>query len=268
MISFPNAKINIGLFVTEKRSDGFHNIETIFYPIALCDILEIVKVLKTDFFYSGLEIQGNENNNLCLKAYHLLKSKYNIPPLKIHLHKVIPMGAGLGGGSSNAAYMIKLLNNNFKLELTISQMQKLASELGSDCSFFIENKPVFATNKGNVFENVKLNLSKYHILLVKPDVHVSTPIAYSLIKARKAPYLLKDIDATKIHEWKNYITNDFEDPLFDMFPEIKTIKEKLYQLGAIYASMSGSGSAVYGIFENAVETSGLFEDCFVWQSKL
>ncbi|MFA4853022.1 MAG: 4-(cytidine 5'-diphospho)-2-C-methyl-D-erythritol kinase [Bacteroidales bacterium] len=268
MICFPNCKINIGLYITKKRPDGYHNIETVFYPVPLCDILEIAENNKNEFTLSGLEISGGRESNLCLKAYDIVKKEYNLPPVKIHLHKAIPAGAGLGGGSSNAAFMIKLLNDIFTLNMTNAQMQDIAGNLGSDCSFFIEDKPVFATNKGDVFESINLDLSKYHLLLVKPDIHISTPSAYSMVKPRKAPFSLKNIDTTKITEWKNYITNDFEEPLFSKFPEIKMIKEKMIDLGAVYVSMSGSGSAVYGIFESHVETANLFDGFFMWQGKL
>jgi len=268
MICFPNCKINLGLYITEKRPDGYHNIETVFYPVPLCDILEIAESNKNEFTLSGLAIPGKDESNLCLKAYSSLKKIYSLPSVKIHLHKAIPAGAGLGGGSSDAAFMIKLLNDTFSLNMPHEQMLDVAGELGSDCSFFIENKPVFATNKGDVFSYINIDLSKYYLLLVKPDVHIPTPIAYSMVKPKKASYSLKNIDVTKINEWKNYVTNDFENAVFAKCSEIKTIKEKMYALGALYASMSGSGSAVYGIFESQINTSGLFNGNFVWQGKL
>jgi len=268
MICFPNCKINIGLYITEKRSDAYHNIETVFYPVPLCDILEITESSKNEFTLSGLKIPGSRESNLCLEAYNIVKKEYDLPPVKIHLHKAIPAGAGLGGGSSDAAFMIELLNDTFSLNMTNTQMHDIAGVLGSDCSFFIENKPVFASNKGDVFEGINLDLSKYHILLVKPDINISTPVAYSMVKPRKAPFSLKNIDVKKINEWNNYIANDFEEPVFSKFPEIKMIKEKMLDLGAVYASMSGSGSAVYGIFESHVETANLFDGFFMWQRKL
>ena len=269
MICFPNCKINLGLFVTEKRPDGYHNIETVFYPVPLCDILEVVKSnKKNEFTVSGNKIPGNKESNLCLKAYNILQKKFKLPPVKIHLHKVIPTGAGLGGGSSDAAFMIKLLNDLFSINMNVAQMQEIAGNIGSDCAFFIENKSVFATNKGDVFNKLKLDLSSYHILLVKPDIHISTPEAYSYIKPKKSSFLLTNINVAKISEWEKFIKNDFEDVVFKKFPEIKMIKEKMYQLGAVYASMSGSGSSVYGIFEKAVDTKDLFDNCFVWQEKL
>lgn len=268
MLSFPNCKINLGLFVTEKRPDGYHNIETVFYPVPFCDMLEIIVSDKNEFTTSGIEIPGSREANLCLKAYDILKRKFSLPCIKIHLHKQIPAGAGLGGGSSDAAYTIKLLNDIFSLKLSIEDMLDIASTLGSDCAFFIENKPVFATNKGDVFTGINPDLSNYHLLLVKPAVHVSTPEAYSMIKPGKASFPLTDIASLKMEDWKKYIINDFEEPVFLKHPEIRVLKETMYNYGAVYASMSGSGSAVYGIFKEPLDTEGLFKDCFLWQGKL
>ena len=268
MICFPNCKINIGLFITEKRNDNYHNIETVFYPVPLYDVLEIVKSKHNQFTVSGLEIDGNENSNLIIKSYNILKEKFKLPPLNIYLHKIIPMGAGLGGGSSNAAFMVKLLNDSFLLNISNKQMIEIVGKIGSDCPFFIENKVKFASEKGDSFKNINLNLSNYNLLIVKPSVNISTQIAYSLIKQKKPSFNLENIDIKDIDNWKNYVINDFEEPLFLKFPKIKAVKEKLYNLGAVYASMSGSGSAVYGVFKNPVNTSNLFNDCFVWQGKL
>ncbi len=268
MICFPNCKINLGLYITEKRPDSYHNIETLFYPVPLCDVLEINEGNKNEFTVTGIDIPGGYESNLVIKAYEILRAKFKLPFIRVHLHKVIPTGAGLGGGSSNAAFMIKLLDEFFSLNLSKEQMQDVAGLLGSDCSFFIENKPVFATNKGDVFENVDLDLGAYSLLLVKPDVHISTPYAYSLAQPHKASFNLKNIDILKINEWKANIENDFEKPVFALHPELKLIKEKLYNMGALYASMSGSGSAIYGLFKEAVDVEGLFTDCFTWQGKL
>ena len=268
MICFPNCKINLGLYITDKRPDGYHNIETIFYPVSLCDILEVVESSKTEFTTSGNIIPGNIDSNLCIKTYNILKEKFDLPPVKIHLHKVIPTGAGLGGGSADAAFMIKLLNDIFSINMNVEQMQEIAGKLGSDCAFFIQNKAVFATDKGDVFYKLKIDLSKYFILLVKPDLHISTIEAYSLIKPKKPSVSLANIDVSKIDEWKNNIKNDFEKVILKKFPEVKNIKEKMYNAGAVYASMSGSGSAVYGIFENEIDLKNLFKNCFIWQGKL
>jgi len=268
MICFPNCKINLGLFITQKRPDGYHNIETLFYPVPLCDVLEIAEGGKNEFTITGIDIPGGHQSNLVIKAYEILNNRFKLPSVKIHLHKVIPTGAGLGGGSSNAAFTIRLLDELFSLNLTTEQMHDVAGQLGSDCSFFIGNKPVYATNRGDVFENIALDLSNYHLLLVKPAFHISTPYAFSLATPCKAPYHLKEIDIKNLREWKSFVENDFEKPLFAIHPELKRIKEKLYDLGALYASMSGSGSAIYGLFSQKVDTAGMFNDCFTWQGKL
>ena len=268
MICFPNCKINIGLSVTRKRDDGFHDIETVFYPVPLNDILEIAENKEDVFLSSGIEIPGDPDSNLCLKVLRKMREIKNIPCVKIHLHKAIPTGAGLGGGSSDAAFMIKLLNEAFSLNLTNDLMSHIAAELGSDCPFFIENNPIFASGRGNDFLDINLSLGNFYILIVKPGIHVNTAMAYSLIKPAKPNFCLKNINVQNIDSWKDSVVNDFELPVFSKFPEIKTIKDKIYECGAIYCSMSGSGSAVYGLFKNPVATSGLFDNCFVWQGKL
>lgn len=253
MIIFPNAKINIGLNIVEKRSDGFHNIETIFYPVKIHDSLEIIESSETEFFAHGINIPGNTTDNICLKAYELIKKDINLPHVHIHLLKNIPVGAGLGGGSADGAFMIKLLNQKFELGLTIEQMQRYARQLGSDCAFFIENTPVFAVGKGDEFLSQELNLEKYYIVLIKPDIHVSTIDAYGGCIPGKPAASLQLLANLPVSEWKNTIKNDFEKTVFKKYPSIQKIKEDLYEAGALYASMSGSGSSVFGIFEK--ETS-------------
>ena len=265
MICFPNAKINIGLNIVEKRSDGFHNIESGMYPLTgiVHDTLEIIasprltpplstgegeRTIK--LFSSGTTIPGNENENLCVKAYDLIKKNYSVPPIKIYLHKAIPIGAGLGGGSADAAFFIRLLNDTFELGISWGEMHHYARQLGSDCSFFISNKPSFAEGKGDELESIKLNLSNYFIALIYPNVHINTAKAYSGVRPKKPVRSLEnDLQQLPIEKWKDNIHNDFEDSIFPEFPELKKIKEKLYSLGAVYASMSGSGSAMYGIFK-------------------
>lgn len=274
MIVFPNAKINIGLNITEKRNDGFHTIESIFYPLPLCDALEIIEnENQTDetilFTSSGIEIPGNSDDNLCVKAYHLIAKDYSLPKIKIHLHKHIPIGAGLGGGSADAAFFIKLLNQKFELGLAWGEMHHYAKQLGSDCSFFITNKPSFVKGKGDDFEGIHLELSKYFIALIYPNIHINTAKAYAGVKPKIAIRNLEhDILNLSIEEWKNNIHNQFEDTLFENYPEIKNIKEQLYKLGAVYASMSGSGSALYGIFKNMPQCKNNFNNCFVFVSKM
>lgn len=252
MLTFPNAKINIGLNITEKRPDGYHNLETIFYPIELCDTLEFIQKEETKFGCSGLEIEGESDNNLIMKAYRLLKDEFNLPPINIHLHKAIPMGAGLGGGSADAAFMLKMLNKEFNLGLSVSELEHRAAKLGADCAFFIENKPTLAKGIGNIFEPTTINLSGYHIVLIKPDVHVSTAEAYGGCRPQRWTTPLEEAIKQPISEWKNYIFNDFEKTVFIAHPELAKIKEMLYEKGAIYAAMSGSGSTIYGIFDKEV----------------
>jgi len=257
MISFPNAKINIGLNVVSKRTDGYHNLETIFYPLHLSDALEIVKSEQTTLSTSGLKMDGDPTNNLVFKAYQILKNKYNLPPLKIHLHKVIPFGAGLGGGSSDAAYCLKMLDEYFNLKLTTILLEDYAAQIGADCPFFIQNNPTFASGTGNQFQTIKLDLSGYKILVAKPDISVSTPEAFRNIQPKKPQFDLREIDKLPIKDWRNTIVNDFEKSVFPLYPQIKKLKEDLYSLGAIYASMSGSGSAVFGIFRHLPADSDL-----------
>lgn len=251
MVVFPNAKINVGLNIVEKRPDGFHNIESIFYPInELHDVLEIIENDSLEFSSSGIEIPGSLYDNLCLKAYELVKLDFNIPSVKIHLHKVIPIGAGLGGGSADAAFTIKAINELFELNLSTNEMENYARKLGSDCAFFIENKPVYAFNKGDEFENIDLDLSKYKIKIEYPDIHISTAEAYAGIKPQLSNENLKTLIERPINNWKDIIKNDFEKSIFPNHPEIEKLKIKMYQNGAKFASMTGSGSAVFGIFKN------------------
>ena len=246
MILFPPAKINIGLDVVAKRPDGYHEIETIFHPISLYDILEIVPSDNFSFQSSGLDIPGE--GNLCISAYKLLKKDFNLPPVNIHLHKIIPIGAGLGGGSSDATFTLKGLNQLFNLKLTNDQFYFYALQLGADCPFFIDLKTRFARGIGNDIQDVDLDLSNYHIVIVKPEINISTSEAYSLIQIESLPGFLKQKIRSPIREWE--VKNDFEKYIFQKFPEIKKIKKILYEKGALYASMTGTGSSVFGIFEN------------------
>jgi len=257
MLIFPNAKINIGLNVLNRRDDGYHNLETIFYPVNIKDALEIVVADELTFESSGLEIPGRVEDNLCLKGYHLLKKDFDLPPVKIHLHKHIPIGAGLGGGSADAAFFIRLINQNFNLGMTDEQMIGYARKLGADCAFFIKNKPVFAFEIGDEFEPVRLDLSKYQVVLVMPPVHVSTAEAYRGVKPAPVKDSLMDLIYEPIADWKKYIKNDFEVSVFKNHPEIRGVKAALYEAGALYASMSGSGASVFGIFESMPDLSAL-----------
>lgn len=250
MIAFPNAKINIGLNVVSKREDGFRNIETIFYPVKLADALEIVDSDKTVFSATGIKIEGNPENNLVFKAYQLLHNDFNLPPVKIHLHKIVPFGAGLGGGSADAAFALKMLNDYFKLELSQDKLEKYAAKIGADCPFFIQNKPTFAHGIGDQFVQINLDLSEFEIVIIKPAFSVSTPEAYRNIIPAKASFNLQEIGKLPIEEWRSLVKNDFENSVFPVYPQIELLKNKLYELGAFYASMSGSGSAVFGIFRH------------------
>lgn len=274
MITFPNAKINLGLNIVEKRPDGYHNLETIFYPINLQDALEVTRRENNDKEYtlhiSGSPLEGEPEDNLVVKAYKLLKKDYpGLLPVDIHMYKHIPAGAGLGGGSSDAACMIKLLNDKFSLGLSTERMEEYAVKLGADCAFFIRNKPVFATGIGNLFEPVELSLKGYHIILIKPDIFVSTRDAFAEIKPVRPAVSLKEIVKQPMETWKHSMKNDFEDSVFKKFPEIAAIKDELYDLGTVYAAMSGSGSSVYGIFKAPIENvEDKFCGCFCRQRAL
>jgi len=250
MVSFPNCKINLGLNIVNKRDDGYHDLETVFFPIHLKDSLEIIEKEKFEFSTSGFSIEGEPEKNLCIKAYNLLKKDFpQLSAVKMHLHKAIPMGAGLGGGSADGAFTLKLLNKKFDLSLSEKQLINYSLQLGSDCPFFILNKPCFATGRGEILEQTELDLSEYKFLIVQPPVHVSTAWAFSTIKSLKPVKSIKQIIQQSISTWKAELINDFEKPVFERYPEIKNIKDKLYDAGAIYTSMSGSGSSVYGIFK-------------------
>lgn len=248
MLAFANAKINIGLNITDKRADGYHNLETAFYPLKLYDVVELLDAGHTHCMVKGLDVPGQNQDNICLKAYDLLSKDFNLPPQKIVLLKNIPVGAGLGGGSSDAALVIRMLNDKFKLGLSVVQMQSYASILGADCAFFIENKPVMAYGIGNEFEDLDLDLSSYFKVLVKAPVHVATSTAYAGVKPSRPSSSLKDLIHLPLTAWRKELKNDFEPSVFGAHPEIEKIKEALYASGALFALMSGSGSAVYGLF--------------------
>ena len=256
MITFPNAKINLGLRITERRPDGYHNLETIFYPIHLEDALEVVPLKDNkqeyDLKITGTPIDGTPEDNLVVRAYRLLKQDFDLPPIHIYMYKHIPLGAGLGGGSSDAAFMIKLLNEKFALGMTTRQMEAYASRLGADCAFFIQDRPVLATGIGNEFTPIDLSLKGMYIVLVKPSVSVSTREAYAGVTPQRPDVPLTTLIRRPIEEWRDCIANDFEPSVFRAYPEIAAIKDKLYDMGAVYASMSGSGSTVYGIFRESV----------------
>ncbi|MEJ7558346.1 MAG: 4-(cytidine 5'-diphospho)-2-C-methyl-D-erythritol kinase [Pedobacter sp.] len=264
MLAFANAKINLGLQVVEKRVDGYHNLETVFYPVRINDVIEISDAAVTSFVSLGMEIPGNSSDNLCLKAYNALRNDFDLPPQKITLLKNIPIGAGLGGGSSDAAFLVKLLNEKFALGLSILELEDYVRHLGADCAFFIENKPVYAAGKGDEFSPLELDLSSYEIVVVKPEVHVSTADAYGGILPTVPESSVKDLIHLPVREWRSCIFNDFEKNVFKKYSQIERLKDELYHAGAIFALMSGSGSSVFGIFEGKVKLEQLEKECEVF----
>lgn len=268
MISFPPCKINLGLQVVEKRSDGYHNIETCFYPIPWTDILEIIPSDALSFSSTGLAIPGNVDDNLCLKAYQLLQKDFNLQPVKIHLHKILPTGAGLGGGSSDAAHALRLVNQLFNLKLTTSELRAYASQLGSDCAFFIEDKPMLGTGRGEILTETQVSLSGKYIVMVNPEIHVSTASAYAGIKPKPSEKSIEGILQSDPLYWRDNLKNDFEESVFNLHPQIKEIKDQLYHQGALYACMSGSGSTVFGIFNQPVELKNQFKGFMYWSGNL
>jgi 4-diphosphocytidyl-2-C-methyl-D-erythritol kinase len=270
MLTFPNAKINIGLNIVERRSDGFHNIESVFYPIQWRDGLEMVKADSFDFRTTGLPISGKPESNLIIKALELIKAKTDVAVFKsiVHLHKVIPMGAGMGGGSADGASALTLANDLFELKLSKEDLQELARKLGSDCAFFIENKPAFCYDKGDQFMETTLDLSGKYIVVVNPNIHISTAEAYADVQPRKWETGMKRAILRPMEEWKDLVKNDFENSLSGKYPAIPKIKNDLYEMGATYASMTGSGSTVYGIFDKKPDLQNSFPEFTVWEGGL
>ncbi len=266
MITFPNCKINIGLNIVAKRNDGFHDIETIFYPLSLCDALEIIPATQQgnadEFLPEGIPLDGDPQQNLCMRALRLMRSVAYVDPVKIVLLKNTPSGAGLGGGSADAAFTLKMLNAYSKANLSNDQLSLMAAQLGSDCPFFISDTPAYAHGKGDLLENVKINLQGHTLVLVKPPVFVSTAEAYAGVSPMPSATLLKDLIQQPVSEWRHTIKNDFEKNIFPHYPVIASIKAKMYDMGALYASMSGSGSSVFGIFAHPMNVSHLFPDSF------
>jgi len=259
MILFPNCKINLGLNIIRKREDGYHDLETIFYPVELKDALEGISLGESNpeagvlFSSTGLEFQGDAADNLSVKAWHLLKKDFPaVQPVQMHLHKVIPMGAGLGGGSADGAFSLRLIDQLFRLHLSHEQLVNYALQLGSDCPFFILNKPCYATGRGEQLQEITLDLSGYQFVIVYPGIHVSTAEAFSTILPAKPLRSVSSIIQLPVQQWKELLVNDFERPVCSIYPEIAFIKNELYHKGAVYASMTGSGSSVYGIFEKGV----------------
>lgn len=268
MVAFPGCKINLGLHILRKRSDGFHDIDTAFYPVPWTDILEILPGNTFSFSYSGLTINGPDEDNLCLRAYRLLQKSFDIPAIQGHLHKIVPMGAGLGGGSADAAHTLRVLNTLFSLNLSSQQLGDFAKELGSDCAYFLMDGPARGTGRGEVLQPIKPNLKGYFLVLVVPPVHISTAQAYKHVKPRLPAEDLSITLSRPVSEWKDILVNDFEVPLFDQYPELPVLKAQLYNRGAVYAAMSGSGSAMFGVFKHSVELDDIVPASSGWSGWL
>ena len=269
LVVFPNCKINLGLHILNKRTDGFHDLETIFYPLPFKEALEVIleedETKEINLTSTGLPINLTSANNICIKAYQLLKTDFpDLPTIKIYLHKTIPAGGGLGGGSADGAFTLLLLNKKFDLQLSIEELKKYASALGSDCAFFISNKPCIASGRGEVLEQMKIDLSAYKIILVNPGIHINTAWAFQHIVPRSKRISLKEIIKEPVINWKGILVNDFEESIFKKIPRIESVKTYLYEQGAIYASMTGSGSIVYGLFsKDSSPTLQFPEDHFI-----
>jgi 4-diphosphocytidyl-2-C-methyl-D-erythritol kinase len=250
MIVFPNCKINLGLYVVDKRPDGYHNLQTVFFPVPFQDMLEIIPSDEFHFHATGLTIPGDPEKNLCIRAWELLKHRFpKLPPVDLYLHKIIPMGGGLGGGSSNGSFMLIALNRLFQLGLTSPELQELALQLGSDCPFFIVNEPVVATGRGEHMQPTSINLNGYTLTLIMPGIHVSTAQAFAGIRPHDPGVDLANRICEAPVTWKDWLVNNFEETVFPAFPAIRQLKEWLYAQGAVYASMTGTGSTVYGLFQ-------------------
>lgn len=281
MIDFPCAKINLGLNITEKRADGYHNLETVFFPIPICDALEIKTMderfpsnVDCDLKVTGNNVCCNENDNLIVKAYNIIAADFDIPRVHAHLYKNIPSEAGLGGGSSDAAYMIRLLDQRFRINIGNAEMEKYAARLGADCPFFITAEPSYAEGIGEILSPVNItdnNLEGYSLVVVKPQIAVSTKEAFSSITPRKPLMCCREIVAQPIETWKDVLCNDFEESVFGIYPQLNDIKNRIYTLGAAYAQMSGSGSSLFGIFKSDVDEQSIkneFADCRTFVMKL
>lgn len=281
MIDFPCAKINLGLNITEKRADGYHNLETVFFPIPICDALEIKTMderfpsnVACDLKVTGNNVCCNENDNLIVKAYNMIAADFDIPRVHAHLYKNIPSEAGLGGGSSDAAYMIRLLDQRFRINIGNAEMEKYAARLGADCPFFITAEPSYAEGIGEILSPVNItdnNLEGYSLVVVKPQIAVSTKEAFSSITPRKPLMCCREIVAQPIETWKDVLCNDFEESVFGIYPQLNDIKNRIYTLGAAYAQMSGSGSSLFGIFKSDVDEQSIkneFADCRTFVMKL
>ena len=268
MICFPNAKINIGLNIIEKRPDGFHNIESVFYPVPFCDVMEVKPAKRFEIKTFGYDLDISENENILYNTWELFRKKYQISPLEIALLKNIPPGSGLGGGSSDAAFLIKIMNDFFELNLNSNQLKNLAAQIGSDCPFFIKNKPALVTGKGEKIEKIPLSLKGLYLIIIGFNLKISSVDAYSNIHPQKPVRQLSDLIKSPTEYWKDIIHNDFEQTIFDQFEQIKEMKNQLYHTGAIYASMTGSGSAIYGLFSDKPKLRTNIANAVLWEGSL
>lgn len=295
MVLFPNAKINLGLKILRKRTDGFHDIETVFYPVPLCDSLEFIYIDSPDyqddlagfagckaiklisdagkpvyFSASGIPVAGNPSDNLLLKTLNMFEAKFGLKSgMRLHLHKAIPMGAGLGGGSADAAFFLKQLWLDHKEPCTFEELVQLSAGIGSDCPFFLYNKPMFGSSKGEVLTDVEVNLKNLQIVIIKPEISVPTKVAYESVGPLDEPSKLQELLQNPVASWQEQVFNDFENSVFKKYPAIAEIKKKLMGLGAVYTAMSGSGSAVFALFNSNIEIDlSVFSDCFRFRKAL
>jgi 4-diphosphocytidyl-2-C-methyl-D-erythritol kinase len=265
MLLFPNAKINIGLQIVAKRPDGFHDLQSCFYPIGWSDMLEVLTAEKTQFRSSGLDIPGDATQNLCLRAYQLMARDWALGPVDIHLHKIVPIGAGLGGGSADGAFAIRAFNDIFEIQLSDNQMENYARQLGSDCAFFIQNQPKYGFGKGDELAPIDLSLKGKHLVLVYPNIHISTAEAYAGVRPQPARCDLREVLRQPVETWREEVKNDFENHLFVKYPNLEKIKNEFYDQGALYASMTGSGSTIFGIFNQALTLPTHWSQWTTWQ---
>lgn len=268
MVYFPPCKINLGLHIISKRTDGYHDLDTCFYPVPWTDILEVIRSDVFSFTCTGTAIPGNVDDNLCVKAYGLLRKDFDLEPVSIHLHKIIPTGAGLGGGSSDAAYTLRLLNQVFDLKLSVAVLMGYAAVLGSDCSFFIQDRAMIGSGRGEILTETQDSLKGKYLVMVKPDIHVSTAQAYAGIRPRQPVHRVASILQEPLAKWKYLLKNDFEETVFENYPALRDIKIRLYDHGAVYASMSGTGSTVFGIFDEEPGIAGQFSPALTWSGRL
>ena len=274
MLTFPNAKLNLGLYITERRPDGFHNLESVFLPLPWTDALEMLPAPagqpETGITLTGRPIPGNPSTNLCVRAYELLQADFSqLPPVRLYLHKIVPIGAGLGGGSADAAFALRAANDLFSLGISVEALESYARRLGSDCAFFIRNKPVLAIEKGDIFEEIDLRLTGTGCVVVYPNLHISTAEAYAHITPQQPVHPLRAALAQPMSTWRDSVSNDFETALTPAHPVLADIKQQLYAAGATYASLSGSGSAVYGLWESGAPVTTTWPaEYTVWQGML